>query len=711
MGQIGQQSFFDLESTDTTRYLHIIKDGQVVDLGLSEIFPTEVYDELVAVSYVSSARFFSKVVKGFVSVQFVLGIPDAEFLNNFARNIQKFIDIRQRITFWNELEESIKEEIQQKRITLRFTTFGTPPISIHSKIYLLRNQKTDKYRVIIGSANFTQKAFASKNQFEELMIFDDNPELYQIYFERFKKIYANTSDYIPEECLRKKDLKQAVYADDPEVLKKVLLEELEKKRTTIFISKEVMEEIEAAPIEITYHQELADVTLQIVKSVTKSTKTGGYTLANNLRKKATAIKTFISRTSKHSFDNDGRVLLQYDRREKRLFVGNKENSELHPLSQLASPQEIQQSLMVINRFIEAYKEFAIHPKLANQARVFEAILYAFCSPFIWKMREDYVQQEGRESVRAIFRPFLIIAGRARSGKTTALEFISILLGHHGKRYFSYREIEKSGILLDYFESSNVYPILVDEIFTNFFTSKDQRKGEALIKHVSNAVKDTHPVLIATTNQTNFSINGQVLRRVYYIEINNVFDDSKTHESNRYLGDILASANNSLFKDFTARMSELIADGEKFYEVDDMLYTARQIFKTYYKEAYLDLPEWFSETTFMDYAPRLLGSERGRRLWQNTFKAYREAFTEQTEETLFVDTSQFCENSKNRKIYINYLGLGVVREDNVILVLGKNEFYEFIQYDEAVGTVFHEEQKEQVKPIAAIRSWLSDFFKK
>lgn len=679
------------------RFLHIVKNGQSIDCSLQEIFDPSVFNELYAITYVSSAKFFSRVVKTFAKVQFVLGIPDTGVLNQFAMNVEKFINVENRIQFWNELEEEIKGKFQNEQITLRFTAFGTPPMSIHSKIYLLANHDTNRYRVIIGSANLTENAFQSKKQFEEIMIFDDKP-IYDVYFARFKEIYAETIDYIPDECKRKKQL---IYTD-AETLKQVLFEEVEKRKPTIYITEADMKEIELLPIQTTYHKEQADVTLNVIRSITKPSLRdgGGFSITDDLRKRAVAIKTTISRINKQSENVDARFLLQYNQQERQLFRGSKESETMYPFSAPANENQIAQSLMLINKFIETYGKFTINPDLRNQSKILEIILYSFISPFLWMIREDYVQQEGRESVRAIFRPFLIIAGRAESGKTTALEFVSILLGNHGKRFFPYKDVDKKGILLDYFHSSNVYPLLIDEVPVNFFRSSDQTKGEALIKHVSNDLNVSHPVLIATTNQTKFSVNNQILRRVYYLEINNKFDNRKVGEAGQELNEILSRIDNTLFKDFTYRVCNYIHQQEKFYEVQDPLYIARHIFKQYYQAARLDLPKWFPETPFIDY------EERGRKLWQNTFTAYPQAFKEHTDDTIFVETSEFCPNSPERQTYIDYLNPACIHEDNVILVLSKKDFYKFIQFGDNVSNSLPNAPKKQ--QIQKFRQWVLNF---
>ena len=340
---------------------------------------------------------------------------------------------------------------------------------------------------------------------------------------------------------------------------------------------------------------------------------------------------------------------------------------------------MRQSLETINSFVEAYGLFTEMPDLNNQGKVFEAILYAFTSTFIWKMRDDYCTDEGRESARATFPCFLIIGGRSSSGKTTTLEFISMLLGNHGKRCFSYNNIHNS--IDQLFSVDNLFPILVDEISVSFFKSQARKKGENLIKWVANEREGMHPVFIGTTNATDFHATDQILRRIYYLQIDKVFDKARQAESAAHLGRVQGASNDLLFKDFTHRMGQFIKNQVRIYKADDPLYIARQIFRDYYSEANMELPAWFPQQPFNDY------DTRGRLLWHNTYNTYAHHFKEQTDGTLFVEINEFCGQPKNREVYCNYLPSGCIVEDGVILVINKVKFLEFIGWADNNRSLF------------------------
>lgn len=76
-----------------------------------------------------------------------------------------------------------------------FTKIGT---TIHSKIYIQINSQTNISRVMIGSANYSNRAFSNNNQFEELLVFDSeyNEKITQYYLDRYYYIKENTLDFV-----------------------------------------------------------------------------------------------------------------------------------------------------------------------------------------------------------------------------------------------------------------------------------------------------------------------------------------------------------------------------------------------------------------------------------------------------------------------------------------------------------------------------------
>lgn len=162
-----QVALFPSESK--TIYLHVVKDGAPAALGLAEIFDPIAYEELLAVTYVSSPAFFFRTARDFKRVVLILGIDDNDWLQNFSHNnpqaLKEMLLPGDRLQWWKSLEPEIRDRIRDEHINIRY---GKINVLIHSKLYLLRGPTGN--RLVLGSANFTQSALSGTRQFEELLV-------------------------------------------------------------------------------------------------------------------------------------------------------------------------------------------------------------------------------------------------------------------------------------------------------------------------------------------------------------------------------------------------------------------------------------------------------------------------------------------------------------------------------------------------------------
>jgi hypothetical protein len=665
MSELFQESLFK----DETRHLHIVKDNEPVELSIDELFDSSVYDELHAITYVSSASFFFKTVKGFKKIVLIIGTEDSQHLENFEINIdffQKTFSPEGQVEFWKSLDDHTKERVRGEHISIRYAKEKT---IIHTKLYILHGPKGN--RVIVGSANFTKSAFSNTRQFEDILVFDNSP-LFEIFMNRFKEIFKYTQDFIPD-IIKKRPKDLPMILGDVDGLA-AILEEAVQKNTQIVISKEDMLSLQALPEKLQQENNAKNAYVKTVELIFHKRKNKDeYTVApkSHIERNIIPIKAIISRSTVKSLEMDNRVPIHFNEKDKTLLLQERESIDLLPFSKRLDKADIKIKLSTITKFINAYDMFTVSKNLENQSRVMEAILYSFMTPYIWKVRDDYVRNTGRDSARSIFCPFLIVAGMARTGKSTLLEFISGLIGNYGN-YMSYPKIAKQGIILDYFKSNNLCPILVDEIEPLFFSSSKDYLGEKLIKQVSNDIEGQHPALIGTTNATGFNVVQQAQRRIYYLGINNAFDEKRKTDSEEYLHALMNQVDSMLFQDFSWRLARMIRDGEEYYDLSDMLYAAREIFRQYYIECEEKLPLWFPTSPFDDY------KQRGEMVWKELYETHSQHFIVKSDNKIVVAIDKIKQNPKEQKALINYLPSECIKEDTNILILNKREFLDYIK---------------------------------
>lgn len=666
---------FDIFSSikeEYENYLHIVRNGISDKQSYADLFDSKKFDTLLAVTYVSSPAFFSKIIKGYEKVEIIIGIDNAELNRAFANSTLDLLTSK-GADFFKDLDDSIKEKVVNSTVQVRYADIGT---LIHSKIYLLSNTKNGDKRVIIGSANLSESAFSNDiKQYEDVLVFDDE-SYYELYLSRYQAIHKETVDYIPEKVKEKFKAEKAYYIDDEERAE-IIVDQLIKKGGTIVFPEEITRSLQLTSNSNEKNNVEYQLTTKIINQVTKK-KDDNLLLKTKaeLLKVKPLIKEIVFQQTKAAKEIN-RFRLHYNDYERRVDCQKSyEDGIVKSISYCnqADPQQIKESLLLIDRFINAYSIFTTNPDDNNLSKVYEVILYSFMSVFLFKVREDYGLEVGKPEKREDIPVFMIIAGRAKSGKSSLLTFISRLLGNHGSGdYLQYKEIDKVGVLEGLFNESNIFPILVDEMAEKFFNSTAKSKGEIFIKHVANSLDGKHPALITTTNTSNFNVPEQVLRRVYYLQIDKTFDDSRKAEADRYFYSLVGSINNLLFMDFCHRVCEMIGSGDKIYkDSSDCLWLAREIFKEYYQTAEIKLPDYFPVSPFDDY------KVRGKNMWKTLLTENPDIFRYSSEDDLLTVTLTGIMSDEDKSNYLNYIDVACVKEDmGLYTILRASIFFKWL----------------------------------
>ena len=417
-----------IEKNAAENYCHVVINGKSVNKEYSDLFDYDKYNQMYAATFVSSPNFFSRIAENFDKVQIVLGIDKEEVNEAFAEGTSALILIK-GVEFFKSMNKRAKDMVVQNNLDIRYADIGT---IIHSKLYLLENDKTGAKCVIIGSANLTESAFSNKiSQYEEVMVFDDN-EIYETYLQRFKVLQNKAVDYIPKKVIKQYKEEQIIFVDNEEKLD-LIMDRLTEKNAKLLITDELVTLIDKANSK----QELKQTEYKIITQIlSQSTKTKDKQLVlkspSELNKLKPNIKNLIFRTTK-SAEELNRFCLNYNNSEKKVFkLVQDDEFEKKALSfeEQCNTEEINQTLMLIEKFIEAYKKFTIKDEDdTNLSKVFEVILYCFISVFIFMIREQYGIDVGKVEKREDVPIFMIIGGRAYAGKSNLLSFVSKLLSN------------------------------------------------------------------------------------------------------------------------------------------------------------------------------------------------------------------------------------------------------------------------------------------
>ena len=674
--------------TKTIDYLSILYNDVKYKGDISTLFDSNKFDEIYICTFVSSPKYFFTKTKEYKKIELLLGIED-------NTNADKFLfDPKYTSDFFQSLPDETIKKIIDKSINIRYTRPGT---TIHSKIYLQRDSNTNSARVMIGSANYSNKAFSNSNQFEELLVYDSdyNSKITEFYMQRYNDIKENTLDFVPKYLRKKLNQKELkiITLNNEESLE-VLNERLHDVQAAVILPDELGEDIQRtkqlfAKQEEDVKRELQSIikSKQIIEIVTKTTKnkTEFIKPAQFLKKKDQIITKVLSPTKIVKEFEDNRINLIYSEKDLQLYLKDKKTDNLTPYAKETDKETLKKKLQLLEKFISAYSKYTINNEKATQMRIFEAILYAFISPYIWKLREMAMWQQGREEIKSSFPLFMLIAGMAQSGKTHLIKFISQIMGNHGSYYHYIKQAKLSSmhqinpkIIYQFFQEENLTPIFVDEINKEYFSSTSSATssymGEGFIKNLTNAKEGRHPCMIATSN-TDFSANPQVMRRIYYIQLNNPFDSSKKIETAEYFTTLLNDFGTDLYRDFLYRIEKKFKDGIEI-NVNDILAPAREVFKKYYEMLGMKTPSYFSNKRIDDYYMR------GQEMWRDLYKMRYKGFKEDKKTNIILLDDEIVFGTKisanrEKKELLQYLPIGVLVEEKGIVKLNLEKFFKFI----------------------------------
>ena len=262
------------ETRERRRYLNIMYNDEPYPEDIQTLFDAEKFDRLFICTYVSSPKYFFTQTKAFDEVELLLGIEDSD-------NAQKYLfDPKYTSDFFKSLDKTTLEKIANGKIRIRFSNLGS---MIHSKIYILSNSKTRDARVMMGSANYSASAFGNSKQYEELLVYDSeyNKKFTDFYTGRYREIYENTSDFVPERIkkkIRDKEEIRIMTLDNEESLE-VLKDRIQQIQGVVAVPDEMDEAIKRtkqiiAAAEESTRQELQSVakTKQVIEIITKPSK-------------------------------------------------------------------------------------------------------------------------------------------------------------------------------------------------------------------------------------------------------------------------------------------------------------------------------------------------------------------------------------------------------------------------------------------------------
>ena len=674
--------------------IHIVFNGQETPpMKISQLFDARRFNRLTAVTGNVTADFFNRYLSNFIKVELALQTPKASDAKTADEVITKEALANALLAVANKrpakLFEGLTSSNQANVLSGLFTVEMSPVQALHSRFYLLSNHETHDTRVILGSIDLTADSFdKDRNQFEEVLVFDNDIRLFQNLSEHFKKdIRPVLRPYFTDNLLKAaqaqldegaKDQKQAVPENQVVILDNDTTDQIAAADMTDIISHDVQKQMDAKIIPTTTTNAMREVTT--ARSQTKDD------IARDVKQHDTVYnlqKTSVSpRAAKPKIKTREKIYQQvqealisgmtpqqrqaekkyttflYDRPMERnlvrnnsgLYVPNDAGTHPIPFGKLATTSQIRDGLRSIDAVMKGYQKFVVDYTDDYGERFYEAILYSFTAPFLWEIRQkaSLNPEDGNDVPN-----FLVLGATAGSGKSTLLRIINQLTWNTDRSLIDFgtiyptetvqRKAKTVEAIEHYMKQGSSYPVLLDEIEPYFF-QQDQYSRHLVVDTMNELVNNPHAIapLIGTTNyDSGFTMLRETARRTYYLQIDKVINDQLKGEANKYIYNVRQTLDNTLFKDFVMRMANLLEDDEtpwRDFNTEngrlDFLSNTRKIFRDYYQMAGIDVPSYFADQICDDF------QESSRNSWAKLYVTQAEDFKyREADKSLLFDISK------------------------------------------------------------------------
>ena len=356
----------------------------------------------------------------------------------------------------------------------------------HAKLYLLEADDGERRRVIVGSANLSERAFGGK-QPETLVVFDNDAKAWEHYSREYDAVKETASDRIDMPV----DLREAeiAFTDTPV---------MQDPGPTVFQTPPV--EDLTLP-QVVHKVEALAVPIDRVVTPQISRENGRYVVTPSVKAE---IKKMRWQKSQQQSDETKPTSLTIHQESRHVS-----------LSGVRIPLEkdsggLRRSSEAIVEYFNNYEQGFVGDVSRLQRDYFTFMSWLYISPFICDLRTRAVVRGGN-----IFHYplFAIIYGKANCGKTSLVDtLITSMFGHPStvqKDSFTRRTLR--GLQQNY----KRFPVVFDDITRRRFTDH----GLDIVKDENLPPVKEHPCFVISMNAEPQSFQDEVVKRCLMIYTN------------------------------------------------------------------------------------------------------------------------------------------------------------------------------------------------
>ncbi|MYC38017.1 MAG: NgoFVII family restriction endonuclease [Chloroflexi bacterium] len=441
----------------------------------------------------------------------------------------------------------------------------------HAKLYLLSGPGA-RHRVIIGSANLSERAFSGK-QPETLVVFDDDEAAWKHYNRMFDSIRDEASDAIPLP-------EEKITAAEIEVLDTPVMSDISG---TLVIEAPVPEESHAtAPVQVERIEKVAAVLGPRISAAVPPIRNGRQAITQEVKREIARIRLVKSaeETDSRNFSID---------RITRSAILSGQRFPMEWDDDLVN-RDAGLLLGYFRNFEEAFEGNV--PVL--QRDYFTLMSWLYFSPFICDMRSLALL---RDSDVIRFPTFAIVFGKSNCGKTSLVDtLMTSMFGFaHTVDKGSFTKAQLRGLQHGY----KRFPVVFDDIGRRAFTTH----GRDTIKDELQPEVSEYPGFILSMNAEPQSFPDEVVKRSLMIYTTTALPAHEEGLRQRLQGRIQEMRRGLTGHLYKCYLSEVMDHLDDERLPDDWLSLSSGVLSTILSQSTESSPDWCRSVTWLDYAEK------------------------------------------------------------------------------------------------------------
>jgi hypothetical protein len=500
-----------------------------------------------------------------------------ECVFGYEGGLGRFADI---IAFQQFLVNQVREtalqiEDERQRIILERIHAGEAQFYVvkdsiaHSKLYLLESTSPERRRVIVGSANFSERAFSGK-QPETLLVFDDDDKAWKHYSREYDAVKETSADRIDLPV----DIRSAeiTFTDTPI---------LQDPGLTVFQPPPV-EELTIP--QVIHKVEELTIPVERIVSPQVTRERGKYILTPAVKAE---IKKMRWRKGEQEDEETKPTNLTIHQETRHVSLSGER------VSLDVDDDGLRRSARAMVEYFNNYELGFVGDVPRLQRDYFTFMSWLYISPFICDLRTQAVVNGGN-----IFHypSFAVIYGKSNCGKTSLVDtLITSMFGHpHTVQKDSFTRRTLRGIQHNY----KRFPVVFDDITRRRFNDH----GLEIVKDENLPPVKEHPSFILSMNAEPQSFQDEVVKRCLMIYTNTSLPTHQHALADRLYTSV-EDIRNRLTTDLYRRYLSTIMDKLDATPLPrDMLqFSSETICELLNEFVDTPLPEWCRPVSWNEYA--------------------------------------------------------------------------------------------------------------